>query len=259
MTGRLQDRVAVVSGGASGSGLATAQTFADEGALVIIADIDDEAAQQEAEQIVTSGGWATWEHVDIADETSVVDLADRLRRRVEEIDVLYNSAAITDPRHQSDDGPPGDLPLPVWQGTLSVDLTGTMLMCRQLLPLLRRPGGAIVNVTSNAGLLGNDTLTSYGVAKSGLHQLTRQIATSYGHLGIRCNSLSPGSIASPSFLANVSPDVAERMLDNCLTPRLGTVGDVAAAAVFLCSDASAFITGEILRVDGGTLAPAVSW
>lgn len=246
-------RLAVVVGGASGSGLATARALAAAGDHVVIADLDEPAASNVVESLRAGGCSAEAWGVDIADEGSVGALADHLRRSERPVDVLYNSAAITDPVHQRADGPPADVSLPIWNRTLAVDLTGVMLTCRALLPLMRAPGGVIVNVTSNAGLGGNDTLAAYGVAKAGLHQLTRSIATAYGHLGIRCNALSPASIVSDSFLRNVVPAVADTMRSVCLLPDLGTVDDVAALARFLCSDDAAYITGEVVRVDGGAL------
>jgi NAD(P)-dependent dehydrogenase (short-subunit alcohol dehydrogenase family) len=252
VTGRLAGRTAVVVGGASGSGRATALLLAAEGARVVIADLDATGATATAAAIRADGGRATAIAVDIADESSVAHLASCLEA-VAPLDVLYNSAAITDPAHQRADGPAAEVDLAIWNRTLAVDLTGVMLTCRALLPLMRSPGGSIVNVTSNAGLAGNDTLTAYGVAKAALHQLTRAIASTYGHLGIRCNALSPAFIASESFRANVPAEVAATMAGACLLGRFGTVDDVARAALFLCSDASAFVTGEVLRVDGGAL------
>lgn len=236
MTGRLAGRVAVVTGGASGIGAACVGRLGAAGATVVVADLQDDAAP-----------------VDITSEDDLAALAARLRDEHGRVDVLVNSAAITDPTHQARDTDVEGMDLAVWNRTLAVDLTGTMLVCRALLPLMG-PGSSIVNITSNAGLAGDTSLAAYAAAKAALHQLTRSIATSHGRRGVRCNAVSPAHIASPSFLANVPAEVAAMLEANCLLPRLGRVEDVADAVVFLASDDAAFLTGETLRVDGGALA-----
>ena len=250
VAGRFLDRVAVVAGGASGIGAATVARLAAEGASVVIADLDEPRAVEVA--AVTPGDVVAMS-VDIADESSVAALAVTLAERCGRVDVLVNTAAITDPAHQARDVDVARIGLDVWNRTLAVDLTGTMLMCRALLPLMSR-GGSIVNISSNAGLAGDTSLAAYSAAKAALHQLTRSIASAYGRRGIRCNAVSPAHIASPSFAANVPASVAAMLEANCLVPRLGRVDDVASVVAFLASDESAFVTGETWRVDGGALA-----
>lgn len=252
--GRLAGRTAVVSGGASGIGLAVTTAFAREGARVVIADIDREGAAQAAAALADSGENVEAMWVDIADVCSVAAFADEIRSRDGRVDILHNNAAATGPAHQAGDGNVMTLDPVTWDDTLAVDLSGSMLMCRGLIPLMLPQGGSIINTTSNSGLRGDLGLTAYAAAKAGLQQLTRTIATGFGRHGIRCNAISPGHVASPSFLATVPADVRAALEANCLVPRLGTVDDVANAAVFLASDESSFITGEVLRVDGGALA-----
>ncbi len=252
--GRLAGKIAVVTGGASGIGLAITTAFAREGARVVIADIDGEGAERAGSALTNSGHDVEAISVDIGDVGSVGDFAAEIRARYGRVDILHNNAAATGPAHQAGDGNVLTLDLTTWDVTLAVDLTGSMLMCRGLIPLMLPEGGSIINTTSNSGLRGDLGLTAYAAAKAGLHQLTRTIATGFGRQGIRCNAISPGHIASPSFLATVPPDVRSALEANCLVPRLGTVDDVANAAVFLASDESSFITGEVLRVDGGALA-----
>jgi NAD(P)-dependent dehydrogenase (short-subunit alcohol dehydrogenase family) len=115
-------------------------------------------------------------------------------------------------------------------------------------------GGAVVNVSSNASLFGDETLSAYAAAKAGLNALTRSIAAAYGKQGVRANTVSPAAIAGPSFTANVAPDIAAVMRDQCLLPELGSPAAVADAIVFLCSDRARFVTGQLLCVDGGVSA-----
>ena len=247
---RFRGRVVVVTGGASGIGAAVVRRLAAEGATVLIADLDEAGALAVAAQ---TRGDVTAMTVDITDESSVAALAAELAREHGRVDALVNSAALTDPSHQARDVDVARMPVEVWNRTLAVDLTGTMLVCRSLVPLMG-DGGSIVNISSNAGLAGDTTLAAYAAAKAALHQLTRSIATAYGRVGVRCNAVSPAHIASPSFAANVPAPVAAMLEANCLLPRLGSVEDVAAVVAFLASTESAFVTGETWRVDGGALA-----
>ena len=148
-----------------------------------------------------------------------------------------------------------DTDLTVWNRTLAVDLTGTMLVCKHVLPLMVAQGrGSIVNVSSNSSLGGDLGLSAYAAAKAGVNSLTRSIATAYGKSGVRCNTVSPAAIEGPTFAANVPAPLIEAMQANCLLPYLGTPSDVAAAIVFLASAAARFVTGQLLCVDGGLLS-----
>ena len=228
-SGRVAGKTAVVTGGASGIGAASVRLLEAEGAHVVVADL------------------ATG--IDITSPSDLAGLAASLDR----VDIVVNSAAITDPAHQARDGNVVELDAEVWDRTMAVDLTGTLLVCRALVPRMTA-GGSIISITSNAGLAGDTSLTAYAAAKGALAQLTRSMATQLGHRGIRCNSISPAHIASPSFAANVPAEVQAMLENNCLLPRLGRVEDVAAAVLFLASDESSFVTGVTIRVDGGALA-----
>jgi len=252
--GRLNGRIAIVTGGASGIGLAVSEAFVRENAHVVIADIDGEGAERAASKLGKQGWSVESIRVDVSDADSVEHLAAKLQACHGRVDVLHNNAACTGPDHQSRDGDVLHLQYAAWDATFAVDLTGAMLMCRMLIPMMVNRGGSIINTTSNSGLRGDLSLSAYSAAKAALHQLTRSIATQFGRRGIRCNAISPAHIASPSFLATVPANVRAELEANCLIPRLGTVEDVAHAAVFLASEESSFITGQVLRVDGGALA-----
>jgi NAD(P)-dependent dehydrogenase (short-subunit alcohol dehydrogenase family) len=253
--GRLESQVAVVTGGASGIGRATAEAMAREGAQVVVADRDRATAAAVAAGVRGEGGRAQPVPVDIADEDSVVAMVEQVVDTCGTVDVLVNSAAITDRQHQARDTTVVDLDLDVWNRTLAVDLTGTMLVCRHVVPLMVAQGrGSIVNVSSNSSLGGDLGLSGYSAAKAGVNSLTRSIATAFGKNGIRCNTVSPAAIQGPTFAANVPPPLIEAMQANCLLPYLGSPADVAATIVFLASAEARFVTGQLLCVDGGLLS-----
>jgi NAD(P)-dependent dehydrogenase (short-subunit alcohol dehydrogenase family) len=130
-----------------------------------------------------------------------------------------------------------------------------MLGCKHAVPrMIASGGGSIINTSSNAALAGDLSLTAYAAAKGGINTLTLSVATAFGKQGVRCNTVSPAHIASPSLAANVAPAVADALLQQCLVARLGTPQDIANAVLFLASDESSFITGQVLRVDGGALS-----
>jgi NAD(P)-dependent dehydrogenase (short-subunit alcohol dehydrogenase family) len=254
-TGRLGNLVAVVTGGAAGIGRATAEAMAHEGAVVVVADRDVGTAADVAAGIREQGGQVHAVPVDIADESSVIAMVEEVVGLHRTVDVLVNSAAITDRQHQARDTTVIDIDLAVWNRTLAVDLTGTMLACKHVLPLMVAQGrGSIVNVSSNSSLGGDLGLSAYAAAKAGLNSLTRSIATAYGKSGVRCNTVSPAAIEGPTFAANVPGPLIEAMQANCLLPYLGTPSDVAATIVFLASAEARFVTGQLLCVDGGLLS-----
>lgn len=253
--GGLAGRVAIVTGGASGIGRETALAMAAAGAAVGVADLDEAGAATVAAHIVDSGGAALPVAVDVSDEAQVAAMVAAVTGAWGTVAILANVAAVTDRAHQAADGAVGDAEVAIWERTLSVDLVGSMLTAKHVLPVMvGAGGGAVVNVSSNASLFGDETLSAYAAAKAGLNALTRSIAAAYGKQGVRANTVSPAAIAGPSFTANVPPAVAAAMRDQCLLPELGAPADVADAIVFLCSDRARFITGQLLCVDGGVSA-----
>jgi NAD(P)-dependent dehydrogenase (short-subunit alcohol dehydrogenase family) len=252
---RVKDKVAIVTGAGSGIGAACALALAGEGAKVIFADINGASAEGQSAAARAAGYDATAAMVDIGDDSSVRRLIDFAINRYGALDVLHNNAA--DTRLSSTrDAPVEEMDIGVWDDLMRINLRGTMLACKYAIPHLRaRGGGSIINTASGAAHAGMLSHTAYGVSKAGVIMLTKYVATQHGKEGIRCNAISPGLILTPATAGNYAASgVGEMMLRHHLTPRLGKPEDIANAVVFLASDESAFVTGETLAVDGGTLA-----
>ena len=253
--GRVEGKVALVTGSASGIGRVTAETLAREGARIVLVDLDLEGANTVADGIRAAGGEAMAVRADVSLENEIRAAIEAAIARFGALHVLHNNAAITSPDHQRRDASLLELDVEVWDKTMAVDLRGAMLGCKHAVPhMIRSGGGSIVNTTSNSALAGDLSLNAYAAAKAGLNSLTLSVATAFGKDGIRCNAVSPAHIASPSLARVVPPEVQTLLLAECLTPRLGTPQDVANLVLFLASEESAFITGQILRVDGGALS-----
>lgn len=257
----LKHRVAIVTGAASGIGRATAIALAEAGAAVWVADLNGEGAAQVAKSIRAGGGEAAGHLVDVAEEDSIAEMVAAAVNEYGGLDILHNNAAAVDVETIGMDLEITELDVAIWDRTLAVNLRGPMLGCKHAIPhMLERGGGSIIQTSSAAGLRGDLTRAAYASSKAGLDSLTRYVATQYGKQGIRCNSIAPGVILTPALEANVPQEALDTYLRSTLTPRLGRPEDIAASVVFLASDEAAFITGQVLCVDGGILAhhPAVA-
>ncbi len=251
----LEGRVAVVTGAASGIGRSTSFALARAGAAVLVSDLNESGARKAAAEICEQGLRAEGFAADVSDEASVAAMIDAAVSTFGGLDILHNNAADSDPALQSRDLGIAEMDLGVWDRTLRVNLRGPMLGCKHAIPhMIRRGGGSIVNTSSASGLTGDAARSAYAASKAGLQSLTLSVAAQYGKQGIRCNAIAPGVIATPALEANVPPEQVAVYLGNTLTPRLGQPEDIAQAVVFLSSDAAAFITGQVLSVDGGLLA-----
>jgi len=248
-----EGRVALVTGGASGIGRATAERFATRGAAVMIADMNGEAARDAAVAIADeSGGKVDWCEVDVADTGEVAAMVAATVDRLGGLDAAVNCA-----------GTPGaylplaDQQLDDWQRTLDVNLTGTFLCLQAELRVMTDAGrGAIVNVASAAGLMGFANLPGYVASKHGVVGLTKSVALEFARSGIRINAVCPGNVHTPMLEAFTGGDEKALQGMGRVTPigRLAEPGEIAEAIVWLCSDAASFVTGHAMAVDGGVLA-----
>jgi NAD(P)-dependent dehydrogenase (short-subunit alcohol dehydrogenase family) len=250
--GRLDGKIAIITGAASGIGKATAQRVAAEGARTVVADLDIAGAQQVAGTITAAGGLATAVQLDLGDTVSVRAMVDAAVAAYGGLDILHNNAAATR-LAATQDGPLSAADPDVWDETMRINLRGTMVAIQAAVPhMIARGGGSVINTASGSGLTGDLRNPAYGASKAALISLSRYVATEFGKQGVRCNAISPGFIVISEKPGREA--VHATMLRHALTPRLGRPEDVAAMVVFLACEESAFITGQNICVDGGMLA-----
>jgi NAD(P)-dependent dehydrogenase (short-subunit alcohol dehydrogenase family) len=248
---RFEGKVAIVTGGGSGMGAATARRLADEGARVAVGDIDGELAEKVAAEI---GDAALAIQFDAGDVSSVERLVSTTVDHFGRLDVLHNNAAIMAPDHIARDTNPVDIDFDVWDRTFAVNVRGYLAGCKYAIPhMLAAGGGAIVMTVSGSAKLGDLGAIAYAASKGAITIFVKSVATIYGKQGIRCNGINPGLIRTEGGRRNVHGAMVDIQLRNTLTPRLGESEDIAAAVAYLASDDAAFVTGAILDVDGGML------
>jgi NAD(P)-dependent dehydrogenase (short-subunit alcohol dehydrogenase family) len=248
----LRGKVAVVtgSGDPGGIGAATARALADAGARIVVADLPTSSAAEVAETLRADGFEAAHCHVDISEESTVEELMRFTLDRFGSLDVLDNNAA-------SNHLVPLDrdllsMTVDVWDRMFAVIARGTMLMCKHAVPImLEQQKGSIINISSGKSLAGDVSEAAYSAAKSAVNSLTRTVATMFGKGGVRCNTVSPGVIQTELMRAVVPPAQADLIRKNNLVPELGWPQDIANLVVFLASDRSSYISGQLIPVDGG--------
>lgn len=253
---RFEGKVAIVTGAGSGIGRATALLLAREGAGVTVADISVDAAEKVVTEIHAAGGRARAQRVDVADADAVAEMVAATVSAFGGLDILHNNAAALDQNRLDQDVVTMDLD--TWDRVLSVNLTGPMLGCKYGIPaMLERGGGAIVNTASAAAFYGSRTLLAYGTSKAGVVALTQYVATAYSDRGIRCNAVAPGVVVASDAQAALGGPMGDRLrryTAGHLVGRLGYPEEIAEAVAYLASDAAAFVTGTVLRIDGGFTA-----
>jgi NAD(P)-dependent dehydrogenase (short-subunit alcohol dehydrogenase family) len=244
-----EGKVVLVTGGASGLGLAAGQGFAGEGATVVLADLQEGRAAAEAARLGPAhlglGG-------DVADERDVRALVDATVSRFGRIDVLVNSAGIPDTFQATVDQDIAD-----FRRVVEVHLSGTYMMCKAAAPhMLRQGGGAMINLSSIAGVLGLSRRNAYSAAKAGIGMMTRTLGCEWAAGGVRVNAIAPGYMLTPFMQRLVDEGKLDADQVRRRTPagRLGTARHIADAMLFLASDGAEFITGVTLPVDGGYMA-----
>jgi NAD(P)-dependent dehydrogenase (short-subunit alcohol dehydrogenase family) len=248
---RFDDRVAVVVGAGSGIGAEIALTFAERGAAVVVADLRAAAADEVAGRITAAGGQAIGIGCDVQQEQNVEHVMNLAVSTFGRVDVLSNNAAAM--HAVATDGDVTTVDLAHWESMLNINLRGQVLGCKHVIPHLRRAGGgSIINMSSAASLAGDLRLTAYGASKAAVNHLTLSVAAQFGRESIRCNAVIPGLVRVPRPKgAGLDSAVLDRLRAHHLTPYVGVPRDVANAVLFLASDEARFITGHLLRVDGG--------
>lgn len=245
----LTDRVVVITGAGQGIGRTFAMRFAEAGALVVLAELQEPAAVSVADEIKASGGRAIVVPTDVGDVASTQKLADYIRTKVGRADVLINNAAMFSSLKMR---PFEEIPQEEWEKVLHVNITGVFNCCRALSPLLRQSkSGRIINISSAAVTIGRPNYLHYTTSKASLLGLTRSMARELGPAGITVNTILPGATQTEIARETVSPEQKQRIIETQCIPRAQTPEDLVGAALFLASDASAFITGQRMTVDGG--------
>lgn len=249
--GLLAGRVALITGGASGQGRAASVLFAEHGARIVVADIDDEGAGETIAMVDAAGSSGMAVHADISRRTDCDAMVHAAVGHFGGLDILYNNAAV------QMSGRLVETTEAQWDLTIGTNLDAVFWTCRAALPHLVEAGNAsIISTASVLGLIGSEGYAAYGPAKAGLVALMRQIATEYGPQ-VRANVIAPGSIDTPRFrkVAETMPDDFVPGLERTIPlHRLGTAHDVAGIALFLASDLSAYTTGAVIPADGGLAA-----
>jgi NAD(P)-dependent dehydrogenase (short-subunit alcohol dehydrogenase family) len=246
MPGRLEEKVAVVTGGAGGIGRETARRFAEEGARVCIADLADEPGQETAFEVD-----GIYVHADVTDPDDVQRMYSETAERFGGIDVLFNNAGISPP----DDDSILETGLEAWERVQNVNLKSVYLCCKYGIPyLLERGGGSIINTASFVAVMGAATSQiSYTASKGGVLALTRELGVEFARRGIRVNALCPGPVNTPLLqeIFAKDPAKAERRLVHLPMGRFAEATEIAGAVLFLASDDASYVNASTFLVDGG--------
>jgi NAD(P)-dependent dehydrogenase (short-subunit alcohol dehydrogenase family) len=244
---QLHEKVAIVTGGSQGIGRAIVKTFAQEGAKVVIGDLNGASGAQTAQEVGADGGTALFVETDVAQRASVEALVQAAVEHFGRVDILVNCAAIL-----GENGPLLELSQEVWDRVIAVNQTGVFLCAQAAAEVMARGGGgAIINISSVNGSVPQPRAVAYAAAKAAVESITRSLAIELAHYGIRANCIAPGPIQSHT--PDGEPPHPNKQV---LLARAGLPGEIATVALFLASDASSYITGERIAVDGGMLVDA---
>jgi NAD(P)-dependent dehydrogenase (short-subunit alcohol dehydrogenase family) len=247
---RLEGKVALVTGAASGIGRVTAERLAEEGAVVVVTDVQDEAGEQAAASIRAGGGDALYLHLDVTDEAGWQAVVERVLSERDRLDVLVNNAGL------GDLAPIEETSLADWERTVAIDQTGVFLGMKTCAEALKASGnGSVINISSIFGTSGGfGTSPAYHAAKGAVRTLTKNVALRWATEGVRVNSVHPGFIRTPILDQAKGTEIWDAMTASTPMGRLGEPEEIAAAVAYLASDDASFVTGSELYVDGGYIA-----
>jgi NAD(P)-dependent dehydrogenase (short-subunit alcohol dehydrogenase family) len=252
LTERWQERVALVTGGSSGIGRATALTFARRGAKVVVADIQVEEGKATVREIEQGGGEALFVEADVSQSTHIESLFETIVDSYGQLDFACNNSGI-----EGEAAPTAECTEENWDRVLSINLRGVWLcMKHEIRQMLGQGGGAIVNVSSVLGLVGSENIPAYIASKHGIVGLTKTAALEYATDGIRVNAVCPGLIHTAMIERFTAGDkeIQKELAEGQLLKRMGEPEEVAEAIAWLCSDSASFVTGHAMAVDGGFVA-----
>ena len=246
---RLKDKVAIVTGSTSGIGIGIARLFAAEGAKVVVCGRREENGQAVVDRIKAEGGEASFHFMDITSTESIEKLFADTAEKYGKIDVLVNNAANVALK----DGRVDELTVEMWDAIFQSDMRGTFFTTKTVLPYMQKNenGGSIINIGSMASCGGDLSSTAYACAKAGVDMLTKSTALQYGKQNIRCNCVRPGLIVTPENEAHVPQVLKDIFLSNIMVKRYGCPEDIGHMCVYFASDESAYVSGQIINVDGG--------
>lgn len=246
---RLQDKVAIITGSASGMGKEAAELFASEGACVVVSDVQEQAGEDTVQGILSTGGRAIFVRADVSQAADVQRLVAETLEAYGRIDVLYNNAGIM----PAEDTSVLETSEETWQRIMDVNLKSAFLCCKYVIPQMMEQGGSIINIASMVAFLGCTVpQEAYGVSKSGLLGLTKSLAVQYGPQNIRCNAICPGPIET-KLLRHLwtSEEARDLRLKRIPLGRFGVARDIIYMALYLASDESSWTTGSWITIDGG--------
>lgn len=244
---RLNNKVAIITGGGSGIGKETSLLFSEEGAKVVVADIDENGGKETVEEIIEAGGEAFFFKLDVSDREHTITVVKETKEKYGKIDILINNAGITQ------DALVVKMTEEQWDRVIDVNLKGVFNCTQAVVGVMIEQGsGVIINASSVVGLFGNIGQTNYAVTKAGVIGMTKSLAKELGKKGIRVNAVAPGFILTP-MTAGVPEKILELMKEKTPLKKLGDPKDVANAYLYLASDEAKYVNGVVLSVDGGLI------
>ncbi|WP_432772760.1 SDR family oxidoreductase [Francisella salimarina] len=257
---RLDNKIVLITGAARGIGKTTAELFSNEGATVIISDINGSLGNQTVKDINSSN--CEYKHLDVSLEDDWIIISKYIRSKFGKLDILVNNAGITGFIESSGPHNPEDLDMDSWQKVHSINSNGVALGCKYAIKIMKENGGSIINISSRSGLVGIPQAVAYASSKASVRNHTKSVALYCADMGynIRCNSIHPGAILTPMWDEMLPKDKDQKqaaiktIAQDIPLKKMGEAKDVAYAALYLASDESKYVTGIELNVDGGILA-----